>query len=102
MFLFKIMCKEKKKIQPKKIVYGIVNFGSIKLNKQTWYCRYCSKLKKRKKRKKTKWLNKMALQMYNAKTLDVQCKNTVRAFALLYIRKKSTNSMIEKKKKSIY
>ena len=37
--------------------------------------------------------------MYNAKTLDVQCKNTVRAFALLYIRKKSTNSMIEKKKK---
>ena len=61
MFLFKIMCKEKKKIQPKKIVYGIVNFGSIKLNKQTWYCRYCSKLKKRKKRKKTKWLNKMAL-----------------------------------------
>ena len=37
--------------------------------------------------------------MFNAKTLDVQCKNTVRAFALLYIRKKSTNSMIEKKKK---
>ena len=37
--------------------------------------------------------------MYNAKTLDVQCKNTVCAFALLYIRKKSTNSMIEKKKK---
>ena len=38
------------------------------------------------------WLNKMALQMYSAKTLDVPRKNIVRAFTLLnIIRKKSTN-----------
>ena len=36
--------------------------------------------------------------MYSAKTLDVQCKNTVHAFALLYIRKKSTNQWLKKKK----
>ena len=73
-----------------------MNFGSIKLIKPTWYYSYYSKLikkkkKRKKKKKKTKWLNKMALQMYSAKTLDIQCKNTVHAFALLYIRKKSTN-----------
>ena len=34
-------------------------------------------------------------------TVDVQSKNTVRAFALLYIRKKKHKSMIEKKKKYI-
>ena len=34
----------------------------------------------------------MAPQMYSTKTLDVQCKNIVRAFTLLnIIRKKSTN-----------
>ena len=75
-----------------------MNFGSIKLIKPTWYCSYYSKLiknknkkEKRKRKRKTKWLNKLALQMYSAKTLDIQCKNTVHAFALLYIRKKSTN-----------
>ena len=31
-------------------------------------------------------------------TVDVQCKNTVRAFALLYIIKKSTNWWLKKKK----
>ena len=66
-----------------------MNFGSTKLIKPTWYYSYYSKLKKKKKKKK--WLNKMELQMYSAKTLDVQCKNVVRAFTLLYIRKKSTN-----------
>ena len=35
--------------------------------------------------------------MYSAKTLDIQCKNTVHAFALLYIRKKSTNRWLKKK-----
>ena len=30
-------------------------------------------------------------------TVDVQCKNTVRAFAPLYIRKKSTNQRLKKK-----
>ena len=36
-FLLKIVCKEKKntKSQPKKIVRGIVNFGSTKLIKPT-------------------------------------------------------------------
>ena len=36
-FLLKIMCKEKKntKSQPKKIICGIVNFGSTKLIKPT-------------------------------------------------------------------
>ena len=36
-FLLKIVCKEKKytKSQPKKIVCGIVNFGSTKLIKPT-------------------------------------------------------------------
>ena len=68
-----------------------MNFGSIKLIKPTWHCSYYSKLikkkkKRKKKKRKTKWLNKMALQMYSAKTLDIQCKNTVHAFALLYIR----------------
>ena len=51
-----------------------MNFGSIKLIKPTWYCSYYSKLKKKKekeKKRKTKWLNKMALYMYNAKTLYV-------------------------------
>ena len=28
--------------------------------------------KRKKKKKKIKWLNKMALQMYSAKTLDVE------------------------------
>ena len=51
--------------------------------------------------------------MYSAKTLDIQCKNTVHAFALLYrytvqkyctcirtfiYKKKEHKSMIEKKK----
>ena len=33
------MCKEKniQKVNPKKIVGGIVNFGSTKLIKRTWY-----------------------------------------------------------------
>ena len=31
--------------------------------------------------------------------VDVQCKNIVHAFALLYIRKKSTNLWLKKKKK---
>ena len=35
--------------------------------------------------------------MYSAKTLDVLCKNTVHAFALLY-KKKEHKSLIEKKK----
>ena len=35
--------------------------------------------------------------MYSAKTLDIQYKNTVHAFALLYIRKKSTNQLLKKK-----
>ena len=42
------------------------------------------------------WFNKMALQMYSAKTLDVQCKNTIRAFK--YNKKKEHKSIIEKKK----
>ena len=67
-FLLKIVCKEKKnsKSQPKKIVGGIMN------------CSYYSKLKKKK------------VAQQNG-IVDVQRKNTVRAFALLYIRKKSTN-----------
>ena len=32
-------------------------------------------------------------------TVNVQRKNTVHAFAILYIRKKSTNQWLEKKKK---
>ena len=44
----------------------------------------------------TKWLNKMALQMYSAKTLDVQYKNTIRSFK--YNKKKEHKSMIGKKK----
>ena len=63
-----------------------MNFGSTKLIKPTWYCSYCSKFIKKKKKKKKK--KKVAQQ--NG-TVDVQCKNTVRAFAPLYIRKKSTN-----------
>ena len=47
---------------------------------------------KKKKKKKDKVAQQNGI-------VDVQRKNTVRAFALLYIRKKSTNSMIEKKKK---
>ena len=39
------------------------------------------------------------VDVQSAKTLDVECKNTVRAFALLYIRKKSTNLWLKKKKK---
>ena len=96
------MCKEKKKIQPKKIVYGIVNFGSIKLNKQTWYCRYCSKLKKRKKKKK----DKVAQQ--NG-TVDVQRKNIgctvqkhcTRICAFIY-KKKEYKFDDWKKKESTY
>ena len=34
--------------------------------------------------------------MYSAKTLDVQCKNTIRAFK--YNKKKEHKSIIEKKK----
>ena len=51
-FLLKIVCKEKKytKRQPKKNVCGILNFGSTKLNKPTWYYSYYSKLKKKKKK----------------------------------------------------
>ena len=57
-----------------------------------------------KKRKRKKEEDKVAQQngtvdVQSAKTLDVECKNTVRAFALLYIRKKSTNLWLKKKKK---
>ena len=84
----------------------MVNFGSIKLIKPTWYCSYYSKLKKKEKEKekkrKTKWLNKMALQMYNAKTLDcIVQKHCTRIRAFIY-KKKEYKSMIEKKKKSTY
>ena len=59
-----------------------MNFGSTKLIKPTCYCSYCSKLNKKKKKKKVAQQNGI---------VDVQCKNIVHAFALLYIRKKSTN-----------
>ena len=38
--------------------------------------------------------------MYSAKTLDVQCKNTIRAFK--YNKKKENKSIIEKKSIYIY
>ena len=70
-----------------------MNFASTKLIKPTWYYSYYSKLKIKKKKRKKK--DKVAQQ--NG-IVDVQRKNTVRAFALLYIRKKSTNRLLKKKK----
>ena len=59
-------------------------------------------LKKKKRKKKDKVAQQNGtVDVQSAKTLDVECKNTVRALALLYIRKKSTNLWL-KKKKSIY
>ena len=56
--------------------------------------------KKKKKEDKVAQQNG-TVDVQSAKTLDVECKNTVRAFALLYIRKKSTNLWLKKKKKYI-
>ena len=80
----------------------MVNFGSIKLIKPTWYCSYYSKLKKKKRKRKEK-KDKVAQQ--NG-TIDVQRKNTgcivqkhcTRICAFIY-KKKEYESMIEKKKK---
>ena len=85
-FLLKIVCKEKniQKGNPKKLC-GIVNFGSTKLSKPTWYCSYYAKKNKKRQSGSIKWHCRCTAQkhwMYNAKTLYAH---------LNIIRKKSTN-----------
>ena len=50
----------------------------------------------------SEYVKTTVLLVCSSDTVDVQRKNTVHTFAILYIRKKSTNRWLEKKKKSTY
>ena len=71
-----------------------MNFGSTKLIKPTWYYSYGSKLKKKKNKQQQQQQKTNKQSGLTKCTVDVQHKNTIRAF--IY-KKKEHKSMIEKK-----